>query len=106
MTIALFSDLPLGRKREVSSVIAHYVAGVLDREAMVESVESLCQSADLKAGDRVKTLRGSLTGAIVRLLPDGRVAWQPDGGSSELVALPESLVLLPPEPGALSPKKA
>jgi len=54
---------------------------------MVEIVEGLSRSVDLKPGDRVKTLRGTLAGRILRLLPDGRVVWQPDGGQSELVAL-------------------
>jgi hypothetical protein len=44
---------------------------VLDREAMVEIVESLCVAASFQAGDRV--------------------VWQPDGSKSELMALPESL---------------
>lgn len=56
---ALFAELPSGRRREVMSAIAHYIAGVLDRDAMVEIVESLCESAELQVGDRVKTLRGS-----------------------------------------------
>ena len=74
------------------SAVAHYIAGVLDRESMVEIVEGLCRSADFKPGDRVKTLRGSTRGVIVSILPDGRVAWRPDGSESELVALPESLL--------------
>ena len=32
----LFAELPTGRRRQVMSAIAHYIAGVLDREAMVE----------------------------------------------------------------------
>ena len=43
---ALFADLPTGRRREVMSAIAHYIAGVLDRESMVEIVESLCEAAE------------------------------------------------------------
>ena len=89
---ALFADLPTPRRREVMSAVAHYIAGVLDRESMVEIVEGLCQSADFKPGDRVKTLRSSTRGVIVSILPDGRVAWRPDGSESELVALPESLL--------------
>jgi hypothetical protein len=73
------------------SAVAHYIAGVLPWEAMVEIVESLAESADWRAGDRVKTLRGSTHGVILRLLGDGRVAWRPDGTQSELIALPESL---------------
>jgi len=74
------------------SALAHYIAGVLSHESMVDIIESLCQSAESKPGDRVKTLRGSAHGVILRILPDGRVAWRPDGNQSELVALPESLL--------------
>jgi hypothetical protein len=88
----VFADLQTARRREVMSAVAHYIAGVLPWEAMVEIVESLSQSADLKAGDRVKTLRGTAHGVIRELLSDGRVVWQPDGSASELTALPESLL--------------
>jgi hypothetical protein len=87
----VFADLPTSRRRQVMSAVAHYIAGVLPWEAMVEVVESLAESADWKAGDRVQTLRGSTHGVILRLLADGRVAWRPDGTESELIALPESL---------------
>lgn len=89
---ALFADLPTQRRREAMSAVAHYIAGVLDREAMVGIVEGLCESAEFKAGDRVKTLRGSARGVIVRVLADGRVVWRPDGSGSELTALPEGLL--------------
>jgi len=92
LTLALFSDLPAVRKREASSAVAHCIAGVLDRESMVAIVESLCETASFQPGDRIKTLRGSTRGRIVRLLEDGRVVWQPAGSHSELTALPESLV--------------
>lgn len=65
---------------------------------MVEIVESLCASAELKPGDRVQTLRGTTCGTILRLLPDGRVIWRPDDSDSELIALPESLIPQPPAP--------
>jgi hypothetical protein len=64
---------------------------VLDREAMIAAVEGLWRSAQLSPGDRVRTLRGTLRGVIVRVLDDGRLAWRPDGHSDELMALPESL---------------
>jgi len=89
----LFAELPHGRRREATSAVAHYVAGVLDRESMSQIIESLCESANFKTGDRVKTLRGSTSGVIREVLADGRVVWQPAGTKSELNALPESLVL-------------
>jgi hypothetical protein len=94
----LFADLPTTRRREVMSAVAHYIAGVLPWEAMAEIVESLSASANLQPGDRVKTFRGSTRGVILRLLPDGRVLWCPDGSASELMALPESLVKDKPTP--------
>jgi hypothetical protein len=73
------------------SAVAHYVAGVLDHESMARIVNELCVAAELKAGDRVKTLRGTIHGTIVRVLEDGRVVWRADSGA-ELTALPESLI--------------
>lgn len=91
LSLALFSDLPPMRKREVSSATAHYIAGVLDRDSMVQVVESLSTSAqEFLPGARVKTLRGSSHGVVVRVLDDGRIVWRSDAGS-ELIALPESL---------------
>jgi hypothetical protein len=88
----VFAELPTSRRRELMSAIAHYIAGVLDRESMVMAVDELCAAARFAPGDRVKTLRGSSRGIILRLLPDGRVVWRPDGSESELMALPESLL--------------
>ncbi len=96
LATALFSDLSLHRRKEAASAVAHFITGVLDEDLMRDAVETLCQSADFKPGDRVKTLRGSAHGAIVRVRGDGRVVWHPDGSESELIALPESLL---PEAG-------
>jgi hypothetical protein len=79
------------RRRELVSAVAHYVAGVLDREAMIAVVEGLWRSVQTSPGDRVRTLRGTLHGIVVRVLDDGRVAWRPDGHTNEVITLPESL---------------
>jgi len=67
------------------------MAGVLDKEPLIEIVESLSETAYGKPGDRVKTQRGSLHGKIIRILDGGRLVWKPDGATSELIALPASL---------------
>jgi len=90
----LFAELPVGRRRLATSSVAHYVAGVLDREAMADILQDLCMAASFQPGDRVKTYRGTLRGVVVRLQADGRVVWRPDGGGAELLALPESLLRL------------
>jgi hypothetical protein len=88
---ALFSDLAFHRRKETSSAVAHFITGVLDEDMMIEVIDTLSETSDWKTGDRVKTLRGSLHGKILRVLNDGRIVWQPDGTTSELTALPESL---------------
>lgn len=89
---ALFSDLPLHRRKEASASAAHFITGVLDEELMIQAINTLSQSADFQPGDRVKTLRDSTRGIILRVLKDGRVVWQPDGTEAELTGLPESLL--------------
>ena len=92
LATALFQGLPFHRRKEAASAVAHFITGVLDRESLVNIVESLCEAAELKPGDRVKTLRGSTSGVILKILDDGRIVWRPDGTKSELTALPESLL--------------
>ena len=92
LTLVLFSDLGPGRKREISSIVGHYIAGVLDRENMVNYVDSLCATVEFKPGDRVKTLRGSTSGTVIKILDDGRLVWQADDTKFELTASSESLL--------------
>ncbi len=88
---ALFHDLPFTRRKEVASAVAHFITGVLDMDSMAGIISSCARSALFGAGDRVRTLRGTLRGVILRVLDDGRLAWRPDGHPGELIALPESL---------------
>jgi hypothetical protein len=96
LSLAVFSDLSPVRKRELSSAVAHYIAGVLDRQSMISAVESLCESASFVPGDRVQTLRGSTAGRVVKILEIGRVVWTPQGGDTELISLPEGLKKIHP----------
>jgi hypothetical protein len=89
---ALFAELPPIRRKEASSAAAHFITGVLDQELMISAIDGLWQAASFAPGDRVKTLRGSSRGVVVRLSDDGRIIWRPDGSNSELMALPEGLL--------------
>lgn len=91
LTNALFRDLPFHRRKEAASAVAHFITGVLDHDLMVLAINELSESADFNPGDRVKTLRGSLSGTILRSLPDGRIVLRAESGV-ELTALPESLL--------------
>jgi hypothetical protein len=62
LATALFSDLPLPRRKEASSVVAHFITGVLREEMMIEVVNGLSETSEWIAGERVKTLRGYFTG--------------------------------------------
>jgi len=94
LTDALFAEFPRSRRREAASLAAHYVAGVIDRDAVAGGIMSLAETANFKPGDRVKTLKGSLHGVVRKILPDGRIVWRPDANKTELTALPESLLRL------------
>lgn len=52
---------------------------------------ALMHEASFQPGDRVKTLRGSARGVVIRTGADGRIVWRLDGGG-ELLALPEDLL--------------
>jgi hypothetical protein len=91
LTDAFFAEFPHSRRREAASLAAHFVAGVLDQKSVVSAIASLVGKADFQPGDRVKTLKGSVRGTILRVLKDGRVVWQADTGA-ELTGLPESLI--------------
>jgi hypothetical protein len=73
------------------SAVAHCIAGVLDHDSMAQIVNELSEAASFQPSDRVETLRGSVNGTILCVLPDGRVVWRTDSGT-ELTVLPESLV--------------
>jgi hypothetical protein len=88
---ALFSNLTLHRRKAVSSTAAHFITGVLDQDLMIDAIESLSETVEWKAGDRVKTLRGSLHGTVLRVLDDGKIVWRPDGTDEELTGMPENL---------------
>ena len=95
LAAVLFADLPSARRRECVSAVGHYIAGVLDRNSLISIVDELSAACNFQPGVRVQTLRGSSHGIVVRVLPDGRIAWRPDGSGMELISLPESLKPLP-----------
>ncbi len=91
VTDYVFGELPSIRRRELTSAVAHFISGVLDRGIMEQMMVALMHEASFQPGDRVKTLRGSAHGVVVRNAADGRIVWRLDGGG-ELLALPEDLL--------------
>lgn len=91
----VFFEFPIVRRREAASLAAHYVAGVLDKSAMEDGLTTLAQLASFAPGDMVKSLRGHLSGKVIRILPDGRLLCRTASGA-EISALPESLIKVTP----------
>lgn len=91
IAVSVCIELSHTRRREITSAVAHNIVGNLDRGLMVQIVEELSSPIVFSPGDRVKTLRGSMSGTILGLLPDGRVVWLTDSGV-ELTALREALL--------------
>jgi hypothetical protein len=89
------------RIEAATSLAAHCVAGVLDKAEAIKGIRALLTVGVLRPGDLVTTLRFTGRGRITRVLPDGRVAWLPDGRKAELLATPEALIKL--EPGQAVP---
>jgi hypothetical protein len=94
MMSLLFVGLPTARRKTALAAVADYIAGNLEREFMVEMVEGSWAAAEFQPGDRVKSLRGSLTGIVLARYDDGRLVWRPDGTATDLISRPESLLLV------------
>jgi hypothetical protein len=93
----LFSGLQMHRRREVSYSVSRYVAGLVERNELEETVGIMCRSRIPKPGERVRTLRGSLSGMVLAEGLDGRIHWRPDGTAVQLISTPE--LLLQSHPG-------
>ncbi len=81
LTDFLFADVPVIKRKHITSAAAHYVAGVLDQASLIQIMESLSRECTFKPGDRVQTLKGSLKGTIVEILPDGHIVWNDGHGN-------------------------
>ncbi len=92
MASVLFADIPPARRREIISAVAHYIAGVLDWDAASAIIIGMSAMSTFTPGMKVKTMRGSAHGTVVRVLEDGRLVWVPDGGHIEMIAMPDSLL--------------
>ncbi|MFM2295440.1 MAG: hypothetical protein RLZZ350_1853 [Verrucomicrobiota bacterium] len=90
--ISHFAKIPKGKRQEIAGTLSDYILGLLERDAVEEIIASLESEVELRAGDRVKTLRGSLAGVVREVLADGRVTWQPDGSDSELISPPGGVI--------------
>jgi hypothetical protein len=93
-----FASLSSLRRREATTAVVRYVAGLLERPKMIEVVEAMWWPLRPEPGDRVRTLRGSLVGTALGIGLDGRIHWQPDCANVRVITLPELLMRMNPLP--------
>ena len=85
------------------SLAGHLVAGTAEPgeaaqfQQILHDVEhgtATAPATPLKAGDRVKTPKGSLTGTVIRVNPNGTITWKADQTDAELTGSPETVLPL------------
>jgi len=91
---ALFADVMAIRKKQLASLVAHFIAGVpeVDKKALQTGLEELSRIEDLSAGDRVTTLKKTLSGTISRINGDGSIVWKCDQTGAFITGSPQSLL--------------
>ena len=84
------------RKKQVASLIAHFIAGVpdVDETTLRTGLEELAHLENFLVGDKVTTLRKSLSGIITKINEDGSIVWKCDQTGSVMTATPQSLISL------------
>jgi len=73
-------ELPAVRKRELRSLVGHYISGIIQQDELESAFASLAKVEDLKVGDAVETLRGTQNGIVTAILDDGRIEWKSSHG--------------------------
>ncbi len=76
--------------------MAHFVAGLpeVDEAVLETGLSELTQLELFKAGDKVATLKKTLTGKVVRVNDDGTIVWKCDQSGSVMTATAQSLIPL------------
>lgn len=95
LSYALFADVAAKRKKQLASLMAHFIAGVpeVDKAALRNGLTELTQLEDFQVGDKVTTLQKSLSGEIIRINQDGGIVWKCDQTGLVITGAPQSLRL-------------
>jgi hypothetical protein len=96
LSYALFADIAAMRKKQLASLVAHFIAGVpeVDKAALRNGLRELTQLEDFQVGDKVTTLQKSLSGEITRINPDGGIVWKCNQTGAVMTGTPQSLLPL------------
>ena len=77
LSYALFADVMAVRKKQLASLVAHFIAGVpeVDETALRTGLEELTRLENFQVGDKVTTLQKTLSGIIIKINEDGSIVW-------------------------------
>jgi hypothetical protein len=97
ITHALFAEVPTLRRKQIASLVAHFIAGLPDVDEIVlrRGLDDLAQMEQFQIGDQVATLKKTLTGKIVQINDDGTLVWKCDQTGSVITATPQALISFP-----------
>lgn len=90
----MFADIPTLRRKQIASLVAHFIAGLPDVDEIIlkRGLDELAQIERFQVGDRVVTLKKTLTGQIVRINEDTTFVWKCDQTGLLVTATPQSLI--------------
>jgi len=90
----ILNSLSPTRLQTLSSATAHYISGLPDfnKTALLNVFKSLTTIHSFKPGERVQTLKGSLTGRVIKNNPDGTITVKVDNAATTIKSLPENLL--------------
>jgi hypothetical protein len=96
LSYALFADVIAIRKKQLASLVAHFIAGVpeVDEAALRTGLEELTRLENFQVGDKVATLQKTLRGTIIRINEDGTIVWKCEQTAAVMTGTPQSLLSL------------
>ena len=94
LSYALFADVAAIRKKQIASLVAHFIAGVpeVDEAALRTGLEEFTRLENFQVGDKVTTLQKTLSGIITKINEDGGIVWKCDQTGAVMIGTPQSLL--------------
>jgi len=94
LSYALFADVIAVRKKQLASLVAHFIAGVpeVDEVALRTGLKELTRLEDFQVGDKITTLQKTLSGIVTKINKDGGIVWKCDQTGAVMTGTPQSLL--------------
>jgi len=94
LSYALFADVTAVRKKQLASLVAHFIAGVpeVDEVALRTGLQELTRLENFQVGDKVTTLQKTLSGIVTKINQDGGIVRKCDQTGAVMTDPPQSLL--------------